>query len=75
MICEMCIRDRFSGNYQFGNVWNTLGGVVTGNGKYDFLNSALQVVGLGAATPVSYTHLDVYKRQALYTGASSLSHL
>lgn len=40
----------FSGNYQFGNVWNTLGGVVTGNGKYDFLNSALQVVGLGAAT-------------------------
>ena len=39
----------FSGNYAFGNVWNALGNVVTGNDKYDFLNSALQVVGLGAA--------------------------
>lgn len=40
----------FGGNYAFGNVWNALGNVVTGNDKYDFLNSALQVVGLGAAT-------------------------
>lgn len=40
----------FGGNYAFGNVWYALGNVVTGNDKYDFLNSALQVVGLGAAT-------------------------
>lgn len=44
----------FSGNYAFGNVWRSLGSVVAGgynDGKpvYDFLNSALQVVGLGAA--------------------------
>lgn len=31
----------------FGMPWAM---VVTGNDKYDFLNSALQVVGLGAAT-------------------------
>lgn len=40
----------FSGNYKFGGVWNALGNVVTGNGKYDFLNGAMQVVGLGAAS-------------------------
>ena len=39
----------FSGNYNFGNVFKALGNVVTGNDKYNFLNSALQVVGLGAA--------------------------
>lgn len=44
----------FSGNYAFGNVWRSLGSVVAGGYKdgkpvYDFLNSALQVVGLGAA--------------------------
>lgn len=46
----------FSGNYNFGNVFKSLGSVVAGgydgngNPKYNFLNSALQVVGLGAAT-------------------------
>ena len=39
----------FGGNYSFGNVFKALGNVVTGNDKYNFLNSALQVVGLGAA--------------------------
>ena len=44
----------FSGNYAFGNVWRSLGSVVSGGYKdgkpvYDFLNSAMQVVGLGAA--------------------------
>ena len=39
----------FGGNYSFGNVFKALGNVVTGNYKYNFLNSALQVVGLGAA--------------------------
>ncbi len=44
----------FSGSYVFGNVFKMLGSAVVGgytNGQptYDFLNSALQVVGLGAA--------------------------
>ena len=44
----------FSGNYAFGKVFEVLGSIVVGgytDGKpnYNFLNSALQVVGLGAA--------------------------
>ena len=44
----------FGGHYEFGNVFKALGSTVVGGyteGKpnYNFLNSALQVVGLGAA--------------------------
>lgn len=44
----------FGGNYEFGNVFKALsstvvGGYTDGKPNYDFLNSALQVVGLGAA--------------------------
>ena len=57
----MCIRDRFSNvhSYSFplkSYIFNTL-----------FL-SVVPVVN--KTLPVSYTHLDVYKRQA-YTGSSS----
>lgn len=48
-LVEATLGTMFSGNYKFGGVWNALGNVVTGNGKYDFLNGAMQVVGLGAA--------------------------
>lgn len=46
----------FGGNYQFGGVFKSLGAVVSGGfdmttqkPNYNLLNSALQVVGLGAA--------------------------
>lgn len=53
----------FRGNYQFGGVFKALGAVVAGGydmttqkPNYDFLNSALQVVGLGAAAHQLATH-------------------
>lgn len=39
----------FGGNYAFGQVFNALGSAVTGGGKYDALNTVMQVVGMGAA--------------------------
>lgn len=39
----------FGGNYAFGHVFDALGAAVTGSGKYDALNTVMQVVGMGAA--------------------------
>ena len=50
----MCIRDSHTGAV---NLNDGVGGGV------DIGGQAAAVVGLGSLGPVSYTHLDVYKRQ------------
>ena len=64
----MCIRDRCCAQYHGAN---RLGGISLLGALYGGRVAAksaceqADVVDLSCATPVSYTHLDVYKRQAL----------
>ena len=58
----MCIRDSSIGNL------NQLDDLVTGKG-----NGGQRVSGGGNAFAVSYTHLDVYKRQVIICGNACMS--
>ena len=64
----MCIRDRYKrirGSYE---------GVLTGKGlTYGGSLARTQATGYGLLYPVSYTHLDVYKRQVIYLCTVKLS--
>ena len=59
----MCIRDRPSTAQQqaLHSLWETSPGYVPAN-----MGAADDILGTGAAA-VSYTHLDVYKRQHMYS--------
>ena len=48
-LVDATLGSMFGGNYVFGDAFKALGTIVTGNNTYNFLNGALQVVGLGAA--------------------------
>ena len=64
----MCIRDRYQkteGGIQAVAV-NTLGVLYVVEKGGDTIQSMADLAG--RTIPVSYTHLDVYKRQGLYCG-------
>ena len=64
----MCIRDRLGAEGTPGWRWPDLLGArgeVTDVRRFLPQVDGLTVVSMGRPVPVSYTHLDVYKRQAL----------
>ena len=57
----MCIRDRlFSHGIELSNDQSALRRIIEAQGLY---LTGLNLNGLGRSVPVSYTHLDVYKKQ------------
>ena len=63
----MCIRDRHTGEHGYREIFPPFmvnSGSMTGTGQLPkFAEDAFKIEGTDS---VSYTHLDVYKRQALY---------
>ena len=62
----MCIRDSASGGvlYEYGNEYIVRGVLQSADVK-EIGKAVIKKVG-ESPTPVSYTHLDVYKRQTQY---------
>ena len=77
----MCIRDSAKGRpiaagdsgQEYENFLQTDAAINPGNSGGPLLNLEGEAIGINTAIPVSYTHLDVYKRQGL-TGFSGFLH-